>query len=253
MSFFGSTDFLIEVQKGNVPGHSLVHKFGRNDGVPSGSWEFINQLGFTVWPLAAVTTVRIKAGGSAADDAGGNGAQEVTVEGIDSTLARITEAITTAGASASSVTTATFWRIDRAFVSAVGTYGAANTADIVIENGAGGTDLIQITIEEGQSQFGGFSIPTGKTGYMLSMHAQVDSNKTTNIRMFIRENLNDTSAPMSAKRIMAHFDGVEGPEDLKPRSPLEPFPALTDIWFEAWGDGAVSEVSIDFEILLVDD
>jgi len=34
-----TADFLIEVQKGNVKGHSLVHKFGRNDAVPNNSWE----------------------------------------------------------------------------------------------------------------------------------------------------------------------------------------------------------------------
>jgi len=67
----GGKDFLIEVQKGNIAGHSMVHKFGRNDNVPMNSWEFINLLGFTDWPLSAPTTVRIKAGGDAADVAGG--------------------------------------------------------------------------------------------------------------------------------------------------------------------------------------
>ena len=47
MSYIGNKDFLIEVQKGNVVGHSMVHKFGRNDAVPNGSWAFVNLLEFT--------------------------------------------------------------------------------------------------------------------------------------------------------------------------------------------------------------
>ena len=41
MTYIGHSDFLIEVAKGNVAGHSLVHKFGRNAAVPNGSWEFV--------------------------------------------------------------------------------------------------------------------------------------------------------------------------------------------------------------------
>ena len=144
-----TADFLLEVQRGNVSGFSMLHKFGRNDGVPNGSWEFINLLGFTAWPLSAATTVRVKLG-NANDTADGTGAREITVKGIDSNFNEITEAIATAGTSASSNTSASFWRIHRAWVSACGTYGAANTAAVVIENGAGGTDLIQIATE---SQF----------------------------------------------------------------------------------------------------
>jgi hypothetical protein len=31
------------------------------------------------------------------------------------------------------------------------------------------------------------------------------------------------------------------------------FEALTDLWFEALGDGAATAVTVDFEILLVED
>jgi len=253
MAYIGSRDFLIEVQKGNVGGHSLVHKFGRNDGVPNASFEFVNLLGFTAWPLSAATTVRIKAGGDAADTAAGAGAREVTVQGIDSALAELSEAITTAGASASSATTASFWRVHRAWVSSAGTYGAANTAAVTIENSGGGTDLIQIGLEEGQTQFAGWSVPTGKTAYLMSATITVDAGKASDIAMFTRANLNDASAPVDSKRLRLYFDGVLGTMHFKPRSPLGGYAALTDIWWEAQGAGAGTEVSIDFELLVVDD
>jgi len=252
MSYIGSTDFLLRVKQGLVPGYSVVHKFGRNDAVPNGSWAFVNLLGFTSWPLSAATTVRIKAGGNAADTAAGAGAREVTVQGIDSTLAEVSETIATAGASASSVTTAQFWRVHRAWVSSVGTYGAGNTAAITIENGAGGTDLIQIAAGEGQSQFAGFSIPTGKTGYILSVDVTVDAAKAADVKLLTRESLNDTSAPMKSVRLKKYWDGVLGHLEYRPRSPDITLAALTDVWIEAKG-AAATEVSADMEILLVDD
>lgn len=245
-------DFLIEVQKGNVSGHSLKHKFGRNDAVANNVWSFVNQLAFTAWPLSAATTVRVKAG-DAADTAAGNGAREITIEGIDSNFDEISEAVATAGTSASSNTSASFWRIHRAWVSQAGVYGAANTAAVVIENSGAGTDLIQISIEEGQTQFGGWTVPLGKTAYLLSFHAEVDAGKAADIRLFTRRDIDDTTAPLGSKRILLYMDGVLGQESFEPRSPLLGLSEKTDVWAEARGAGAQTEVSVDFEFLVVDD
>lgn len=244
-------DFLTEVQKGNVPGHSMVHKFGRNDVVPNGTWEFVNLLGFTAWPLSAATTVRVKAG-NAADTALGNGAREVTVQGIDSNGDETSEALATAGTVASTATTASFWRTHRAWVSSAGVYGAANTAAVVIENGAGGTDLIQIGVEEGQTQFAGFTIPAGKTGYLLSATFSVDAAKAADLRIFTREDITDATAPVKSKRLKFFIDGLLGTYTYRPKGPELSLAELTDIWVEARGGGAGTEVSADFEILLVD-
>lgn len=252
MTYITNRDFLIEVQKGNVAGHSIVHKFGRNDAVPNGSFELIALLSTTPTFLSAATTVRIKAGGDAADTAAGAGAREVTIVGIDDNLAEVSEAVATAGASASSATTASFWRVYRAYVSAVGTYGVANTGAITIENSGGGTDLILIGAGEGQTQYGAYTIPTGKTGYFLSSLLTVDGIQSADFRFCQRRNFNDVSAPMSSVRLLNYWDGIDAPFAFVPRSPAV-FPALTDVWWEAQGSGGVTQVSIDFEILLVDD
>lgn len=252
MTYLGDKDYLIEVQRGNVSGVSLVHKFGRNDGIPNGSFAFVNLLGFTGWPLSAATTVRVKAG-NAADTAAGNGAREITIQGIDDAFAQTSEAVATAGESASSATTASFWRVHRAWVSSAGVYGAANTAAVVIENSAGGTDLIQIGVEEGQTQFAGWSVPLGKTAYLMSATLTADAAKAADFAMYTRANLDDTSAPVSSKRLKLYFDGVLGTHVFKPRSPGSAIAAKSDIWWEAQGGGAGTEVSVDFELLVVDD
>ena len=252
MSYTPNRDFLIEVQKGNIPGHRIVHKFGRNDSVPNGSWQFVNQLGFTAWPLSAPTTVRGKAG-DAADTAAGAGAREITIRGIDSNFNEIDEAVATAGASASANTSASFWRVHRAWVSAVGTSGAANTGNVIIENSGGGTDLIQITADEGQTQFGGWTVPIGKTAYVLGWHVQVDATKPAKLRLFTRADIDDTAAPMKSKRLKEFMDGIQGQFRLAPRSPGPGIAGKSDLWAEAFGEGAMSEVAVDIEILVVDD
>ncbi len=253
MSFFGNRDFLIEVRKGNVAGHSLMHKFGRNDAVPNGSWAVVSQLNGSAPFLTGATAVRVKAGGNAADDAAGAGGRALTVLGIDTALAEISEAIITAGAAASSPTTAAFWRIYRTTLTAVGTYGVNNTGDIVIENAAGGTDIIAMAAGEGRSQHASYSTATGKTGYLLSANVTVDSGKKVNIRLFTRDNFNDVAVPFAPKCLRRYWDGISGTFAYVPRSPGIVLPALSDVWVEAYGDGAVSEVSANFEILLVDD
>ena len=52
-----SREFLIEVQKGNVAGHSIVHKFGRNS-IVNGT-EGIWQIGGPFTFLTTATTVRV--------------------------------------------------------------------------------------------------------------------------------------------------------------------------------------------------
>lgn len=246
-------DFYAEVRKGNIPGHSVIHKFGRNSSVPNGSWAFVTNLGQTAHVLSAATTVRVKAG-NAADDTAGNGAREVTVEGIvATTFAEESEAIATAGGSASSATTKSFWRVHRAWVSSVGVYGAANTAAVVIEDSGGSNDILTIATEEGQSQDAVWSVPYGHTGYILSVHVTVDGNKAADIRVFTRDDIDDTSAPMKSKRLKKFFDGMLGSFVYKPVGPNSTLNAKSDVWVEAQGSGAGTEVSADIEILLVQD
>ena len=243
----------LEVQKGNVPGQSIVHKYGRNDAIPNGSWAHVNLLGGALWQRTAAGTVRVKAG-HASDTAGGGGAQAITIIGIDDNLVEVSESVATAGASASSATTALFWRVYRAYITpaSAGAYSAANTGVVVIEDSGGSNDLISIGVEEGQSQFAAYTVPTGKSAYLQSAFITVDAGKAANIRLFTRANFNDVTTPFEPNRQRLHFDGVLGAVSFKPDTPLGAYPALTDIWWEAYGGGAASQVSVDFELLVCD-
>ena len=250
MSYLGDKDFLTEVQKGNVAGHSMVHKFGRNDGVGN-SWVHISLLDVATSFKTAPAAMRVKAGGNGADTAAGAGAREITIQGIDDSFNEISEAVATAGASASSPTTAQFWRVHRAWVSAVGTYAVANTAAVTIEDAGGSGDMIQIGVEEGQTQYTGWTVPTGKTAYLLSAHVTVDGNKNADVRCFTRDTIDDVSAPMLSKRLKLYWDGIVGSFDYRPAGPELSISQKSDIWFEAISS-AGAEVSCNFELLVVD-
>lgn len=247
-------DFLIEVALGNIEGYSLEHKFGRNAALPNGSFEPIGLLSVARAFLQAPTTVRVKAGGNAADDVGGDGAQGIVIDGIDSDLNRVQREIATAGAGAGPVSVTQFWRPFRAWVSSVGTYDAANTAAVTIENGAGTQDLLSIGIEFGQTQTASFSIPTGHTGYLLSVDITVDSNQATDITMCTREDFNVVASPMKSVRIQRYWDGVlKNIPAYRPKAPSNILKPLSDIWFEGMGSGGASEATVDFEVLVVQD
>ena len=251
------SDFYTEVAKGNVPGHSIVHKFGQNNAVGTTFVPVTRGGVYHTLQVGAATTLRIKAG-DANDTAAGSGAQEITLQGIDETGAEVTEALATAGTSASAATTTTFIRQPRAWVSKSGTYAtsaaASHAAEIVVENGSGGTDWCTIGLNgysRGQTEIGAYTIPVGYTGYLIGAFGFVDSSKITNLLFFKREGILKTSAPYDAMRIVfeERSEGGEFTIDLK--SPIL-LGTGCDCGFMAKVNSTTAEVEVDFELLIID-
>jgi hypothetical protein len=247
-----TNNFYLDMAKGNVDGHTITHKFGRNETVPIGAWEGVLQLSTSFVWLTTAVTIRVKSGGDANDTAAGTGAQAVTVFGLDENGAAATEDIELAGASVSSATSTTFTRVYRAWIAdgRAGAYTGNNVGDIVIEDSGGVADLIMIAATEGQTQYCAFTIPLGLTGYLMSIQVQADGLKAADFRLCVREDILDTSTPFQPNRLKFFWDGVLGQSTLQPATPILVLPALTDIWIEARGGGAQTEVSADMEIIL---
>ncbi len=250
MSFFGSIEFLLEVAKGNIPGHSIMRKFGRNPSLGAeweGVWHGSTSFNF----LTAPARVRIKTGGNEADNATGIGAQKITVIGLDENGIEASEDIITAGASASRRTATTFWRVFRTYVSEAGVYGGTNAGTITIENA--GTVLIHIAAGEGQSQYTAYSIAANKTGYFLGYLAHASVHGAADFRVLTRANFNAVSTPFSPARIRFYVEAITGQADGRTRSAFMPLPPWTDVYFEARSsNGEATAVSANFEIMLVD-
>lgn len=257
MSNFGTTDFNLEIAKGNIEGHTAVHKFGRAIVTTTLLPITIGNI-YQMPQASAATTLRIKAGGNAADTAAGAGAREITIEGLDETGALVTETVATAGASASSVTTATFMRLFGFWVSASGVYSpAASTShagSIVVENGSGGTDWGTIDATDfktGQSEIGCYTVPLGKTAFMTSFFISPATTKVLTLLGLSRASILDSAAPYEAWREFFRIGDAAHLSNVAPETPVR-FEELTDIVFQAAVGATTGEVDIDFEIVLID-
>jgi len=258
MSYIGTDDWYKKVADGEIPGWSVVHKFGVSS--VGTTYTPVCERGFYRTPqVSGATQLRIKAGGNANDISTGSGARSIILEGLDATGAEITETIATAGASASSATTQSFIRLNEVFVSESGTYASqtagSHAGDIVIENSAGTQDWATISSADfprGQSQIGVYSIPTGKIGYLKEVFGTVDSNKSLNIGFFQRKNILETAPPYTPMRLITEMKGVSGSFNLIITTPINGFTGPCDIGFMAQTTTGTGDLTVDFEILLQD-
>ena len=243
----------------NNRNYSVIQKFGTSITVGTGFAPVAIGNVYQMPVVGSATTLRVKAG-NVNDDVAGTGAQEVTLQGLDETGALVEETLDTAGTSASSPTSATFIRLFRAYVSEAGAYATASAggmaADVVIENGAGGTDWLTISdtdFDRGQSQVACYTVPLGKTAYIQSFDVSVDikAAKPVSLLLMQRRNILQTAAPFSTWRLVDEYTGIESEMRRTREVPLGPFPALTDIVWFAKAD-ATSGVSINTAIMLVD-
>jgi len=250
------TNFLHEVREGNVPGHSIVDKFGKNEDVGT-SFEPLSLGGFFRTPQAAnAIALRVKAGGDIEDDVAGDGAREITFIGLDETGAEVTEAIDTNGVDASTATTTTWIRMPRAYVSKSGTYAGAGTdsmdTTITIEDTSENVWLIihKPDIGRSQTQIGQYSIPLGKTAYVFNYALTTDSNKEVDFLFFKRESILDAAPPYQARRTVVEHVGIFGHFNHTFLGGQR-FQELTDIgWMCKAASAAVA--TVDYSILLVD-
>ena len=248
----------LELKAGAFDGLTSIHKFGAAE-VGTTYVPVTNGNLYRTPQPAAATKLRIKAG-DVVDTAAGAGAREITLVGLDETGAEVTETLATAGTSASALTSATFIRLYKAWVSASGTYATATAgshdSDIVIEKGAGSEDWATITATDfphSQSEIAAYSVPLGYTAYIPGVIISVDAAKAADVIAFHREGILDAAAPYSAMRVWLQLKAVSGEEVIEPHVPFGPFPALTDIGFMAKVPSSTGEIDIDFEIILVKD
>ena len=246
-------DNQLERSRGLIDGQLVIRKFGSNPSIGTTA-EVISTLSSTTYGgfLQAATTVRIKAGGNAADTAAGLGARSIAVSGLDSNWNVATETIATAGGSASSATSTSFIRVNRAWVTDVGTYHGSNTGPIVVENSSGGTDLVQIGAGLGQTEIAVYTIPAGYTGWLRGARWMIEGSKTITLLGLQNRNADDVTTPFTGYREVFRYPGLVGAGSTAFTGYTE-LPAKTDFWMTgtaALGTGAATAI---FEITLVKD
>lgn len=231
--------FYLEVAQGLISGYSFNHKFGAVPSMSSGATGSIWDINDTIYPWDALSS------GSIVNIERNNGSDDglvVTVQGLDENYDFAQEDITITGADQTG--SQLFTRVNRAFVTGNG----GNAGDIDIEAGsAGGTTVARIIAGYGQTQMAVYTIPAGKTGYILHGTATGSSDTDAEGRMMVR--YFGTNAFRIGHAFELQLRG--GQYDYTFQTPI-PVPEKTDIDVRATMRSNNKRITAAFDILLVD-
>ncbi len=250
-----NANFFVEVAKGNIPGHSMVHKFGHgNVGTTIGT---ICESGIYQTPTAPVSLEFVS--DDANDTALGTGARAITLWGIDATYKEITQTVPTNGLTAV-VIPIDMLRIYRWKVTASGTYANNGTGShagtLTIRVAGAGATWTQLPIApypEGQSQISCFTVQDGTDAYLVEHHFDIDSNKAVDVIMMARAGIDIITAPFSPMQVKGHFVGMKGHAVAPFIAPQGPFVARTDIIYAGKVSSGTADVSVHFTLMIIED
>jgi hypothetical protein len=231
-------------------GQRAKRKFGINEAVGTGSFEYINPSGAYTFPTTS-ETFRIKAGGNANDDAAGTGARTVELTFLDSNWNEVTETLTTAGALASAATSVAGYRVLRARVISSGTYGGSNIGKILIENTAALQEVAELPIERGTTEQVIYTVPAGHTAYITDIFVSVGQADSATVEIWHRNDSDVFSAPFGGQHKEWGVSDFSGANKFKMDTFLK-FDEKSDIYALAkriTGSGSAI-VSVDFEFIL---
>ena len=239
-------DFYLAVAKGDFTGYSKVSKFGRNPGVKSADYESIwDGSNLYPWPTAAETLSVVS--DDADDTSAGTGARTVEIEGLDSSWNVLTETVTMNGLTPV-ITTGLFLRVYRARVVTAGSTGT-NEGTITMTNTTSSNVIAQISVDNsgfGQTLMAVYTIPAGKTGYLISVNGSSSKDNEHTFRLLARDNT-VTDAAWNTKELM----NARGGFNIYKKFAINKYTEKTDLDFQAIASAA-SAASGGFELILID-
>ena len=223
----------IPLAAGLVDGYGHIHKFGATDGnITSGSvWD--GNSGSTTYPYPSTGAVNVVGSIGPADDG-----KIVEIQGLDENFELAIENV----AIGTGFSGTLFSRVFRARMVA-----EENTQDLEILQG--GSLAAKILSGLGQTLMAVYTVPAGKTAYLLDLHMGSDkasTNTSMTYRIFCREYDNG-----GVFRIIGNYNAAGGQSlDVSYPIPLR-FEEKSDIRVDAIA-GQATQVSATFDLILVD-
>jgi hypothetical protein len=194
---------------------------------------------------------------SGATLAAGSGAQSVTVKGIGSNWLQKEQTVYLNGTAAVSV--GSFLRVTSVEVSESGTYAtqsAGSHAGVITLRVAAGGDtwatLAATPFPAGESSIGVYTVPKGKTAYIIAKNIFVDSTKSVDIYTFVREGADVVSGPRSAIKLIEKEIGVSGGLAVQFSGAMRSIPEMSDVGFMGVVGSSTAPVSCEMQLLIVD-
>jgi hypothetical protein len=193
-------------------------------------------------PYFPASATAIEAVSSDANDTiAGTGARTLIVEGLDSDWKRTQASVDLSGLSAASIS-GTWWRIDRAYVTSVGTNHGSNIGIITVRVASAGASFVNIPAGEGQTLHGAYTTGAGDTLYLEDIHLFVDNIKPINFQLDAAYNVNVANA--DAVRVFKKYTGASGATDISYPNYVV-IPPYTDLWMVGTATGGGGAASIE--------
>jgi len=172
-----SEPFELQVSRGQIPGHSVLHKFGAVPSMSINTTGTIWDIDDTLYPWSALTS----AGTLTVDRASASDANKViTIQGLDADYKEISENVTLTNATGNA-TTQSFIRVYRAFMH---NGSAANVGNIDIKIST--TIIARITAGKAQTLMGVYTVPAGYSLYLTQGVMSVQSSADATGNFFVR-------------------------------------------------------------------
>lgn len=228
----------IQLAAGVIAGASFNHKFGATPEMSQNQTGSVWDVDDTLYPwstYSSAAVVNIERN-NAADEG-----KEVHVQGLDANYEPVEDIITINGTD--TLGTVQFIRVNRAF-----TTSGTNTGNIDIEYGAaGGTTIARITAGKGQTLMAVYTVPKGKTAYIMQGTMTVKSGADATGDMFVRY------AGQDAFRVGHSFEvSGDGGQYFYPFSIPIKVPQKSDIDIRATVRSNNARVTAAFDIVLLD-
>ena len=237
-NYLWDEEFDLNVSRGKVRGASTIHKFGATPSQSINTTASVWDKGDTLYPWSAFDTAGVLV--VAAVNASDNG-KTLTVEGLDENFNLASEDFTLS--SSGTVTgTQTFKRVYRGFLTDGTNVGQINVS-------RGGTQVLRIIADAGQTLMAVYTVPAGYTGYLYQGIASAQSGADATGFMYARYNTIGTTF-----RVAHTFEvsGNGGPYNYKFSFPQE-LPEKTDIDVRLTTRSNNGRFTAAFDILLIKD
>ena len=238
-------NFFIEATKGNIVGQETFNKFGENLGVSTVEQDIQSQGGvLTFLQTAEIITI---SSNNAADTIVGTNARSIEIFGLDENFTEIDEIVNLSGTTNVN-TTKEYIRINRFNVKSVGGYGNTNLGIITAIASLNQTTQIEIPALEGQSQTTHYTVPSGKEIIITALRVTMDTGKSIDIFLKIRENADDTIIPTSPTFIIRNARGLDVPIGRQSLGDLK-FTEKTDVWITTLVSTGSAQVEANYDYL----
>lgn len=231
----------LSVSQGDVAGHTFIHKFGAVPAMSQNTNGTVWDKNDTVYPWSAFDT----AGTLTVLTTAANGSTVTTdngltfrIEGLDANYEPTYEDFTISGSTATG--SVTFKRVYRAYCT-----NGNNTSEIRVSRG--GTEVLRINIGKAQTLMAIYTVPAGKTAYLMQGVASVQFGADATGDMFVRY------FGQTAFRVGHSFEvsGAGGPYNYIFQFPIA-IPEKSDIDVRATMRSNNARMTAAFDVLLID-